>query len=167
MSSIRPDIEAALSGTADRLSPGSGASVVKGLRNDLSVIGASSENLDSRYANDTISIAAPVVFEAKKPAGDPVRFEKKRDGLVVVYSDSFIFVRGIGLGAREVKALKKSDITVERVTAVLDGVEVPGLRINASSGKPEFALAITLPKHSADPAAQVAIRDELYDRLSQ
>lgn len=164
---IRAAIEAALSATAERLSPGSGASVVSEAKNDLSTIGASSENLDSRYADDTILIAAPVVFEAKQPDGDPVRFDKKRPGLVVVYSDSFIFVRGLALGAREVKTVGKSEVDVERVSTVLDGDEVPGLRITAHSGKPKFALAVALAKHPSDPVAQAAIRDELAASITR
>jgi hypothetical protein len=165
--SIRPQIEAALSATAERLSPGSGPGAAKEARNDLATISASSEGFDRRYANDPIEMAAAAVFETKHPDGDPVRFDKKRDGLVVVYPDSLIFVRGMGLGAREVKSLEKSAVTVEKVTALLDGVEVPGLRIAARSGKPTLALVIASSKHPADPAAQAALRDELYTLLAR
>jgi hypothetical protein len=165
--SIRPQIEAALSQTAERLSPGSSASALRHARNDFATILASSEDFDRRYADETVRIAAPAVFEAKHPEGDPVRFDKKRDGLIVVYSDSLIFVRGMGFGAREVEGLRKDEVTVEPVTAVLDDAgEVPGLRIAARSGKPRFALVVALPDQPSDPVAQSAVRDEIVALLA-
>jgi hypothetical protein len=164
--SIRPKIEAALSATAERLSPGSGAGTVKHAKNDLMTISGTSENLDKRYANEDVVIASPAIFEAKHPDGDPVTIKKKHEGLIIVFSDSFIFVRGIGFGAREVKAVGKSEVSVEKVTTVLDGAEVPGLRITGRAGKPKFALAIALPKNPGDPAEQAAVRDEVYNFLA-
>jgi hypothetical protein len=49
---------------------------------------------------------------------------------------------------------------------VLDGVEVPGLRITGGFGMPNFALAIALPKGPGNPAEQAAVRDEVYDLLA-
>jgi len=165
--SIRPKIEAALSATADRLNPGSGQKAVRHAKNDFTTIDASSENLSRRYADEDVAIAAPAVFEAKHPDGDPVTIDKKHDGVIIVFSDSFIFVRGIGFGAREVKALGKSEVSVERITMVLDGANVPGLRITGRGGKPKFAAAIALAGEQCEPAAQEAVRDEIYSLLAQ
>jgi hypothetical protein len=165
--SIRPKIEAALSATADRLNPGSGQKAVRHAKNDFTTIDASSENLSRRYADEDVAIAAPAVFEAKHPDGDPVTIDKKHDGVIIVFSDSFIFVRGIGFGAREVKALGKSEVSVERITMVLDGANVPGLRITGRSGKPKFAAAIALAGEQCEPAAQEAVRNEIYSLLAQ
>jgi hypothetical protein len=164
---IRPKIEAALSATADRLNPGSGAQAVRHAKNDLVTIDATSDNFSKRYANEEIRIATPAVFETKHPAGDPVTIEKKHEGLIVVFADSFIFVRGMGFGAREVKALGKDDVSVERVTTLLDGTEVPGLRVSARSGKPKFTLAIAQAKDPGDPTEQAAVRDEIYELLAR
>ena len=164
---IRPKIEAALSATADRLSPGEGASAVRHAKNDLMTIDGTSENLNARYANDEVQIAAPAIFEAKHPDGDPVTIKKKHEGLIIVFPGSFIFVRGIGFGAREVKAVANSEVQVEGVTMVLDGQQVPGLRITGRAGKPKFAAAIALPKGGSNPAEQAAVRDEIVEYLSR
>jgi hypothetical protein len=164
--SIRPKIEAALSATADRLNPGSGAHAVRHAKNDLVTIDATSENLSQRYANEEVKIATPAVFETKHLAGDPVTIEKKHEGLIVVFSDSFIFVRGMAFGAREVKALVKDDVSIERVTIVLDGTEVPGLRVSDRSGKPKFAVAIAQAEGPGNPTEQAAVRDEIFDLLA-
>ncbi len=164
--SIRPKIEAALSATADRLSPGSGPGVARHAKNDLMTISGTSENLDRRYANEDVVVASTAIFEAKHPDGDPVTIKKKHEGLLVVFADSFIFVRGIGFGAREVKALGKNEVTVEKVTTVIDGTQVPGLRITGRAGKPNFAAGIALPKDASNPTEQAAVRDELYAALA-
>ena len=164
--SIRPKIEAALSATADRLNPGSGADAVRQARNDLMTIDASSENLNRRYASEEVMIATTAIFEAKHPGGDPVTIEKKQEGLIVVFSDSFILARGVRFGAHEVKALRRSDVSVEKVTTVLDGAQVPGLRIMGGFGGPKLALAIALPNGPQDLAEQAAVRDEVYDLLA-
>jgi len=163
---LRPRIEAALAATADRLTPGSGPEAVRHAANDFATIDASSENLNRRYADEEVRIATPAVFETKHPDGDPVTIVKKRGGLVVVFADSFIFVRRMGLGAREVKAVAKADVTVERVTAVLDGVEVPGLRIVGRGGKPRFTMAIAQSASGGSTVAQADVRDEIYALLT-
>ena len=123
--SIRPTIEAALSDTADRLAPGSGADAVRHAKNLLMSIDGSSEDYSHRYANEAVGIAAPLVVEAKHPEGDPVTIKKKHDGLIVVFSDSFIEVRKMGFGVTEVNSYRKDDVTVEPITTVLDGTEAP------------------------------------------
>jgi hypothetical protein len=164
--SIRPKIDAALSATAERLSPGSGPDVLKHLKNDVSMIDASSENLSHRYANEDPAIATPAVFEAKHPEGDPVNVGKVHEGLIAVFSDSVIVVRAIGFGARDVKVYKKDEISAEPVTMVLDGANVAGLRIADRHGKPKFAIAIALPGHQSDATAQAAVRDEIRSLLA-
>jgi hypothetical protein len=164
--SIKPKVETALAATAERLSPGAGTQCLKDLKSDVAMIDTSSENLDSRYAHEEVAIAAPVVFEAKHPEGDPVTIGKRHDGLIAVFSDSFIFVRGIGFGAREVKTLRKDEISVEPVTTVLEGVNVPGLRIPDHRGKPKFTLAIALPSGASDVGAQQSVRDEVTALLT-
>jgi len=163
---IRPKIEAALSATGDRLRPGSGADVVHHAKNDLMTIDGTSEDLNGRYASEDVRIASPGIFEAKHPDGDPVTIKKKHEGLLVVFSDSFIFVRGMGFGAREVKAVNKNEVTVEKVTMLLDGAQVPGLRITARIGKPKFAVAIAEEKTVSNPAALAEVRDEIYEILA-
>jgi hypothetical protein len=159
--SIRPKIEAALTATADRLSPGAGSKVARHAKNDLATIEASSDNLARRYANEDVRLATPAIFETKEPAGDPVHFTKAHDGVIVVFADSFVFVRGMGFGAREVDAVSIADVSVERVTAVLDGREVPAVRVTGHAGKPKFVAAIDVEKETAQPAEQLAVRDEL------
>lgn len=163
---IRPKIEAALSTTADRLSPGSGEQAVHHAKNDLSLIDATQEDLNGRFADDDVAIASPATFEAKHFDGDPVAFKKHHDGVIVVFSDSFLFIRGMGFGAREIKAVRKDEVNVERITAEIDGTDVPGLRITAHAGKPKFALAVTQTKADCDPTVQAAVRDEIYEQLT-
>lgn len=162
---IRARIEPALAATADRLSPGSGAEAVRHAKNDLMTIDGSSDNFDRRYAGEDVRIAAPAVFETKHPDGDPVTFGKKHEGLLVVFADSLVYVRGMAFGAREVKSVKAADVTLEAITTVLDGVEVPGLRIAGRFGKPKFAVAITLATATASPEA-AAVRDEIIAALT-
>jgi len=164
--SIRPKIEAALSATAERLHPGSGKDAVHHAKNDLLTIDGTEEDLNRRYADEEVRIASPVAFEAKHPDGDPVTIKKRHDGVIIVFSDSFIFVRGMAMGLREVKAVRKDEVTVEQVTTVLDGTEIPGLRITGRAGKPHFAFAIALAKEAGDPAEQAAVRDEIYELLT-
>jgi hypothetical protein len=163
---IRPNIEAAIAATAERLSPGSGPDVVRHVKNDLATIEASSEKLSKRYANDEVLAAVPAVFEAKHPEGDPVTVGKKHDGLLVIFADSVIVVRGIGFGARDVKVLSVSEISVEPVAMVLDGADVPGVRVGDRRGNVMFAAALVLPGVQAEPAAQRALRDELCSLLA-
>lgn len=163
---IRPKVEAALSATSERLSPGSGAQTVRHAKNDLSLIGATQEDLDGRYANEEVKIAVPVIFEAKHPEGNPVVIKKKHEGLIIAFSDSFIYIRGMGFGARDIKALTVNEVSVEPVATELDGVQTPGLRITGPGGK-TFALAIAVSKTAMDAAQQAAVRDELYAALAQ
>jgi hypothetical protein len=165
--SARANIEAALSATADRLSPGSGASAVSHFKNDIAMIDGSSDDVIRRYARQEVRIAAPAVFESKRPDGDPVTIEKPREGVIVVFPDGLVFVRGIAFGARESKALKAGDFSVERVTTVLDGTEIPGLRITARMGKPKFAVAITQAQVLGSPTEQAAVRDEIVALLAR
>jgi hypothetical protein len=165
--SNRSKIEAALTASADRLSPGSGASVVSHFKHDLSMIDGSSDDLIRRFAKEEITVAAPAVFESKRPDGDPVAIEKAREGLIVVVPSGLIFVREIGFGARESKAIKGSDISVERVTTVLNGAEIPGLRITARMGKPKFAVAIGQAQGPASTTEQAAVRDEIFQLLAR
>jgi hypothetical protein len=164
--SIRPKIEAALSATADRLSPGSGDQAVHHAKTDLSLIDATEENLNGRYADAPVVLASPAVFEAKHIDGDPVTFKKHHDGVIIVFSDSFIFIRGMGFGAREIKAVRKDEVAVEQVTAVVDGADVPGLRISGRAGKPKFVLAVTQSKVACDPTEQSAVRDEIHELIT-
>jgi hypothetical protein len=164
--SIRPKIEVALAATAERLNPGSGAAAVSHAKNDLATIEASSENLGRRYANDDVALAAPAAFEAKHPDGDPVKVGKRHDGVIVVFADSFIVVRGMGFGARDVKTFGKGEVSVDRITMVLDGADVPGVRINDRRGKPLFAAAITPSDDQCDATARAAVRDELSSLLA-
>ena len=164
--SIRPKVEPALLATAERLSPGAGEQAVHHAKNDLSLLDATHENFSSRYAGEDVRIASPAVFEGKHVDGDPVEFKKAHDGLIIAFSDSFLFVRGVGFAVREVKAIRNDEVQVEKITTVLDGAEVPGLRIKAKIGKPHFALAITVPDATSDPAVQAAVRDEIYAQLT-
>jgi hypothetical protein len=164
--SIKPKIEEAIAATAERLHPGSGPDAVKRAKNDLGTIDASSENLGRRFADDAVAIAAPVVFEAKHPEGDPVTIGKRHDGHLVVFPDSLVYVRGLAFGAREVKVLSTSEITVEPVTMLLDGAQMPGVRIGDRRGKPHFAAGITLADETCDPTAQQAVRDEICTLLA-
>lgn len=159
-------MEAALSATAERLSPGSGAETVRHLKNELSMVDGSSGDLMRRYANEEVRVAAPAVFESKAADSDPVTIRKKREGLIVVFADSFLYVRAMGFGAREVKALESKDVTVEPVATVLDGVEVPGLRVKGSLGRAKFALAVALAESPVDAAESAAVRDTLVELLS-
>ncbi len=156
----------ALTSTTSRDANGSGAKAAHHAKNDLLTIDGSSEDLNRRYADEDVKIATPAVFEAKHPDGDPVTIKKKHEGLIIVFSDSFIFVRGLGFGAREVKAVRSADVTVERITTVLDDIEVPGLRIVGQAGGPKFALAVAQAKEAGDPAEQSAVRDEIFDLLT-
>jgi hypothetical protein len=165
--SAREDIEAALSATADRLSPGSGASAVSQFKNDIAMIAGSSDDTIRRYARQEVRIAAPAVFESKRPDGDPVTIEKPREGVIVVFPDGLVFVRGVAFGARESKALRAGDFSVERVTTVLNGTEIPGLRITARMGKPKFAVAIAQAQAPGSPTEQQAVRDEIVELLAR
>lgn len=154
---IRPTIEAALSATADRISPGSGADAPKRNKNLLMTIDGTSEDLNGRYGGQQVQIVVPVIVETKHPDGDPVTIGKPHDGLLVVYPDS------IGFGAVDIKTHDKRDVTVESIATVLDGAEVPGLRLVA--GKPA-ALAIAQEKHPGNLAEQAAVRDEALRLLT-
>jgi hypothetical protein len=165
--SIRTNIEAALSATADRLNPGSGATAVSHFKNEIAMIEGSSDDLIRRSAKQEVRIAAPAVFESKHLDGDPVTIEKPREGLIVVFPDGLVFVRGIGFGARESKALKAGDFSVERVTTILNGTEIPGLRITARMGRPKFAVAIAQAQAPGSPPEQAAVRDEIVELLAR
>jgi hypothetical protein len=160
--SIRPALETALAATGERLAPGGGPDLVRQLKNDLSMVDASSDNLSVRFAGVEVALAVPAAFEAKHPDGDPVAVGKRHDGFVAVLGRSAIVVRGLGFGARDIKALEVSELTVEPVALVLDGTEVPGFRFADGRGKPMFAAAVVLPgKQGGDPAASLALREEL------
>lgn len=161
--SIRPAVEAAYAATAERLNPGTGSAAAKHAKNLLTTVDGTEENLSARFGGEEVGIAVPVVVETKHPDGDPVTIGKPHDGVLVVYSDSLIFIRKMGFGAVEIKTHRKSDVTAQPVTTVLDGREVPGLRLNA--GK-TFALAVALPGEAVDPAASTAVRDEACAALT-
>jgi hypothetical protein len=164
--SIRPKIEAALSATAERLSAGSGHDPVRHAKNDIATIEASSGNLAGRYADEEVRLAAPLVVETKHPEGDPVTFTKAHDGIVVVFASSFVFVRGMGFGAREIEVVECRDATVERVTAVVEGTRQPAVRVTGPAGKPTFVAVVASEKASPAPEAQAAVLDELVGLLS-
>jgi hypothetical protein len=165
--SSRADIEAALAATIDRLSPGSGTSAVSHFKNEIAMIAGSPDDSIRRYTTGEITIAIPAVFESKRPDGDPVTIEKPRDGLIVVYSEGLVMVRPLAFGARESKGLGLGDVSIERVTTVLNGTDVPGLRITARSGKPTFAVAVGQAEAPGSPTEQAAVRDEIYELLAK
>jgi len=165
--SNRANIEAALSATADRLVPGSGAAALSHYWSELVMIESPSDDLTRRYSTQDVRIAAPAVFESKRPDGDPVPIRKPRDGLIVVFTEGIVLVRQIGFGACESKALEDGDFSVERITTVLDGAEVPGLRITPRTGTPTFALAITEGQTSGSATEQAAVRDEIAELLAR
>lgn len=165
--SIRPKVEAALSATAERLSPGSGSKVVRRAKNELMMVDGSTNDLAKRFADAAVLVATPALFEFKHPEGDPVTIAKKRDGLVAVFPDALLFVRGMGMGMREVKALDAADLSVEPVRAAFDGSELPGLRIAGPGGHPTFVLAVALLDEQADAAQRVAVRDEIQSLLGR
>jgi hypothetical protein len=159
------NLEAALSATAERLAPGSGAQTVRDFKNDIGMIAASSDNLIKRYAGGEVLLIAPAVFETKQPDGDPVVITKGREGVVAVFPEGVVVVRGIAFGARESKAYPATDVEVERVTTVLDGAQIPGIRITGRHGKPKLALAIA--HGPGDAAEQAAVSDEIVRLLAR
>jgi len=161
------NIEAALSATADRLSPGSGAKALSHLKYEIGMISSSQDDSVRRVSSQEALIVAPAVFESKHPDGDPVTIQKPHDGLLAVFPGGLVIVRGIGFGARESKGLQAGDFSVERVTTVLNGTEVPGLRVTARIGKPKFAAAITQSDAPGSPTEQAAVRDEIFELLSR
>jgi hypothetical protein len=165
--STRANIEAALAATADRLSPGSGASAVSHFKSDITMIASSPDDSIRRHTTGDISIAVPAVFESKRPDGDPVTIEKPRDGLIVVYAAGLVVVRPVAFGARESKAFGAGDVSVEKITTVINGTDVPGLRITAHGGKPKFAVAIGQAEAPANSAQQAAVRDEVYELITK
>jgi hypothetical protein len=165
--SARANIEAALSATADRLTPGSGAETARHFKNEIAMIDGSSDAVIRRFAKQEVRIAAPAVFESKRVDGDPVTIEKPREGVIVVFPDGLVFVRGVAFGARESKALKAGEFSVEPVTTVLEGTATPGLRITARMGKPKFAVALAQTTSPGNPTEQAAVRDEILELLAQ
>jgi hypothetical protein len=161
------DLEAALSATADRLTRGSGAAAVHDFKNEIGMITSSSDDQIRRYAGGEVQLVAPAVFESKQPDGDPVTIGKGREGLIAVYPDGLVFVRGIAFGARESKAYAATDVAVERVTTVLNGAEVPGVRIVGRHGKPKLALAIAHGQEPGNAAEQAAVCDEIVGLLAR
>ncbi len=160
---IRPSIETGLSATADRLNPGSGADAPKHAKNLLMTIDGTQEDFNARFGSQELQLVVPVVVEKKHPDGDPVTISKPHDGVLIVYPDDILFIRAMGFGAVEIKAHRKSDVAAESITTVLDGAEVPGLRL--ATGKP-VALAIAQSKHPGNPAEQAAVRDEAFRLLT-
>ena len=165
--SNRANIEAALSATADRLSPGSGVKAPKHFRLEIQMIASSDDDSVRRVSSQEVLIAAPAVFESKRPDGDPVTIHKPHEGLIAVFPDGLVIVRGIGFGARESKAFSAGDFSFERVTTMLEGTEVPGLRITGRTGKPKFAVAITQAEAPGSPTEQAAVRDEIVELLAR
>lgn len=166
-SEFKAKVEGALSATAERLAPGSATQVLKHAKNDISVLGATQEDFAARYANDDVLIAAPVIYESKQPDGDPVTFKKKHSGIIIVFPGSLLYVREMGFGARDIKAVPVGDVSIEQVMTVMDGKQVPGLRITAHSGKPHFAFVISDAKTACDPVQQAALRDEMFGLLAR
>ncbi len=164
--SNRANIEAALSATADRLSPGAGAKALSHFKNEIGMIDNSQDALIRRYATQEVKIASPAVFEAKHPDGDPVAIQKPHDGVIAVFPDGLVFVRGIGFGAMESKGYAAADVSVERVTTVLNGAQVPGLRITAGMGK-KLAVAISQSDAPGSPTEQASVRDEIFELLAR
>ena len=78
-----------------------GRRAVSHFKNEIAMIDGSSDDVIRRYAKQEVRIAAPAVFESKRPDGDRVTIEKPREGVIVVFPDGLVFVRGIGFGARE------------------------------------------------------------------
>lgn len=161
---FKPSIQTALSATAERLSPGSGESVVKHAKNLIMSIEGSSDDTTGRFSGQEVSLAAPLIVEAKHPDGDPVEIKKHHEGLVVVYPNGCLLVRVIGLGVTDVHGYGTGEISVEAITTVHEGTEIAGLRFTPSHGK-QVAAAVADSKTPGDAAAQTAVRDELLGLL--
>ncbi|MFN8168052.1 MAG: hypothetical protein U0S36_04645 [Candidatus Nanopelagicales bacterium] len=164
--SDRHALEAAVSAAAERLAPGSGASAADHFKNEIGMVSMAQDASVKRYARGDIRLVVPAIVEAKQPDGDPVAIAKGRDGLVVVLTEGIVVVRGIAFGARESKGYALSDVTAERITTVLDGAQVPGVRIAGRHGKPKLALAIALEEAQTLSEEQAALADELVALLS-
>lgn len=163
----RQDLETALAATADRISPGSGAEAAHHFKNELGMIASPSDNDIKRYARGDVLLVAPTVVEAKQPDGDPVTIGKVHEGLIAVFPDGVVIVRGVAFGARESKAYAATDLTIERITTVLDGTEVPGVRITGRHGRPKLAFALTQEKQTGVVAEQDAVCNEIVRLLAR
>lgn len=161
---IKKRIADALAITADALDRGSAATAVRQADVYLGDIESNPE-FQILYAHEMVAVAAPVYVEEKRPAGDPVTIAKKRQGLIVVFSDSFILTREKGWGFHQTQAFGFNEVSIESVTAILQGAETPALRIRTNSGKTTAVAAIELARFDSDPAQRVAIRDEIVSRL--
>jgi len=159
--SKRAGIEAAVSASADRMSPGSGAQAVKHFKNDIGMLDFSQDDSIKRITSQDALIVVPAVFESKHADGDPVTIQKPHDGLIAVFPAGVVFVHGVGFGMRESKGIEARDLSVDAITTVLNGDEVPGLRISSRSGRPKVAAAIVQEGVAADSAQQAALRDEI------
>lgn len=73
----------------------------------------------------------------------------------------------VAIATPAVKSVGLGEVTVERITTVLNGAQVPELRITGRTGKPEFALAIAQGKEPGDPAAAATVRDEVLELLTK
>lgn len=163
----RQELETALTATAERITPGSGAAAAAHFKNELGMIASPSDNDIKRYARGDVLLVAPAVVEAKQTDGDPVTIGKPHDGLIAVFAGGVVIVRGVAFGARESKAYAATDLTVERITTVLDGAEVPGVRITGRHGRPKLALALVQAGQTGVAAEQAAVGDEIVRLLAR
>jgi hypothetical protein len=161
--SNRQDLEAALSSTADRLNPGTGAKAVEHHKNDINMLVSSADRLIKRFVGSEVRLVVPVVVEAKQTDGDPVTIAKAKDGLIAIFAEGVVIIRGVAFGARESKPYDVADLTAESITTVLDGAQVPGVRVVGRHGKPKLALAVV---HEDAAADQSAVRDEIVQLLT-
>jgi hypothetical protein len=163
----RQDLETALAATADRLNPGTGAAAADHFKYELGMIASPSDNDIKRYARGDVLLVAPAVVEAQQTDGDPVTIGKPHAGLIAVFPDGVVIVRGVAFGARESKAYAATDLTIERITTVLDGSEVPGVRISGRHGRPKLAFALTQEKQTGVAAEQASVSDEIVRLLAR
>lgn len=163
--SIRNKIAAALGTTAEQLSPGSASATVRRADMYLGDIDGQDE-LQMLYAMEQVSVAAPIFVEEKRPDGDPVTITKKREGLIVVFSDSFVLARDKGFGFTKTEALGADEVSIEAVTAIVDGKQTPALRISSDNGKRRLTVAIAQARHASDPPQQAVVRDRILELLT-
>lgn len=162
---LKDKIALALVATAGELNPNSKEDTLRRAMMYLDDIDKRDE-FQLMYAEEPVKLCLPIYVEEKRPDGDPVSFNKKKAGIIVLWHDSFILSRDWGMMSNKTQAGGYGDTSAQKVTANFSGLQMSGLRLINREEKIKTVLTPHQALHDSDPAAQAKIVDQITELFS-
>lgn len=157
---FREMIALALVKTAGELNP---ASKEDTLRRSMIYLGDIEKRPEFQltHQEEEAPFCAPIFVEEKRPNGNPVKFRRKKSGIIILWHESLILARDWGMMSTNTQGAAYQDMTVERIDTEFFRESTPGLRLACKKPWLRTVLIPRLAAHESDQAKQAEIVDTI------